>query len=359
MALPLSGPISLSEINVELSRPPTSTLSLNDSVVRSLFGVLTGPISLSNGHGKTTNEWLGTITTHQKEMNLATWALANGWNGSSHAVITVAAGVYIYSDNVAIPAMTTGQFPGGLTLVVSGYIMGKGGKGGSVYYSEGSENWIPPEAGGVALSLLTTTKINLNGGYIAGGGGGGGAGGSALNPSSGGGGAGGGASGDVINLSDGTYNVWGSAGGGLGAVGNNGIANVWGGGGGGGGRILPGNGGAARPVADGYKLGGLGGGAGGSGGVSIAGTDDKVYAGTASGGGGGWGAPGGAGCITYSYYSSGASGAGGSGSGAGSNAYVSSSTYTQYGGAGGKAIATNGFSVTWLSGTTTVFGVVG
>ena len=51
MALPSSGAISLNAVNVELGLTATAQISLNDSSVRSLFGVASGAISLSNGYG--------------------------------------------------------------------------------------------------------------------------------------------------------------------------------------------------------------------------------------------------------------------------------------------------------------------
>jgi hypothetical protein len=52
MALPTSGTLSFSQINVELALPATTNISLNQANVRTLFGVTSGPISFSHGHGK-------------------------------------------------------------------------------------------------------------------------------------------------------------------------------------------------------------------------------------------------------------------------------------------------------------------
>ena len=52
MALPNSGPISFSQVNVELGNSPTATISLGDSAVRDLAGVSSGAISMSDLHGK-------------------------------------------------------------------------------------------------------------------------------------------------------------------------------------------------------------------------------------------------------------------------------------------------------------------
>lgn len=55
MTLPSSGAISLSQVNTELQKSATATISLGDADVRLLAQVPTGPISMSNLYGKT---WL-------------------------------------------------------------------------------------------------------------------------------------------------------------------------------------------------------------------------------------------------------------------------------------------------------------
>jgi hypothetical protein len=54
MTLP-AGQISLSEVNVELNLSSTATISLNDAAVRSLAGVPSGAIAMSNLQGKSNN----------------------------------------------------------------------------------------------------------------------------------------------------------------------------------------------------------------------------------------------------------------------------------------------------------------
>ena len=53
MALPSSGSISMSQINTELTNSSTATLNLGATTVRNLFQIISGPISFSNGYGKT------------------------------------------------------------------------------------------------------------------------------------------------------------------------------------------------------------------------------------------------------------------------------------------------------------------
>jgi hypothetical protein len=322
MPLPSSGEISLNQVNTELAIPATTTISLNQTNVRTLAGVPSGQISMANLQGKSSASlaFAATISSNQQELNLRTWALANGWNGSSAAQITIGSGVYIWSDNTGTPALSTsGPWPGGLTLVNNGFIMGKGGSSGN-----------PGGAGGPAISLGSNITINNTNGsaYIGGGGGGGGA----LNAAQGGGGAGGG----------------GANPGGLGGTGGNGSVGT----GGSGGRIFPGSGGTGGVGA----TGGSGGGAGGGGSIGTATSNPRtgtpVY-GLPGGGGGGWGASGGLGYNALA----GTPGSGGSANNAGSNAAASGTAYS--GGAGGRAVQLNGNSVSWVSGDTArVWGAV-
>ena len=59
MALPPSGPITMGMINVELGRPATQIISLNEASVRALAQVPAGMISLSNFYGKSATGTLG------------------------------------------------------------------------------------------------------------------------------------------------------------------------------------------------------------------------------------------------------------------------------------------------------------
>lgn len=355
MALNASGPISLGgttagqSIALENGGTGTSQISLNDTAVRNLAGVASGQIVMPTNFWGKSNAFTGTISTNQTNLNLATWASANGWNGSSAATITIAAGVYIYSTSTGTPALTTGNFPNGLTIINNGYIMGMGGAGGE----QGVGN-----AGGNAISLSVATSITNNS-YIGGGGGGGG-GGYKLPVASfaragGGGGQGGGAGGGT----------GGGAGGAVGASGSNGTASGGGSanayaGGGGGGRAYPGTGGAARDPSlyNQFGLGATGGGSGGAQLVTIGGCychDELALA----GGGGGAGASGGTGryySAAGTGYTSGAGGAGGVAGGDGVQTGGTLST-TAAGGAGGKCVALNGFGITWNT-TGTRYGAI-
>ena len=189
MPLPTIGPLSLSQVNTELGRASNATISLGEAAVRALAGVASGPISKASLRGKA-NAFGHIITANQLHLNLRTYLLGQGWNGTTAVQVTIAPGVYIWSDNTSVPALDMGgAFPGGLTVINNGFIMGKGGKGGdmngaSVTYSSGAE-------GGPAIALTGPITINNTNGYI----GGGGAGFINLNLSSGFGAGGGGAGG--------------------------------------------------------------------------------------------------------------------------------------------------------------------
>lgn len=287
---------------------------------------------------KASGTWTKTISSNLQEVNLASWAAGQGWNGTSEAVITIDSGVYLWSDNPATPALTTGNFPGGLTIINNGYIMGRGGNGGNADGYNGA-------AGGHAISLSSNVSINNSGCILGGGGGGGGAKAGTNNFCGGGGGAGGGAGG--------TGNVAGGAGGSVGTSGANGASGGDGGGGGtiyyasggGGGRSSPSSTRSGETAGEYVTKSGKGNSGGATGGAvcqlygvsatSGSGGGDGVTGGnaskngagmmsTAAGGGGGWGANGGTGA---SYY--------GDQMGAG--------------GAAGKAVALNGFQVTWVA----------
>jgi len=179
------------------------------------------------------------ITENKECLNLAEWALDRGWNGISKAVITIGSDVYIYSDDMNCPALTTGDWPRGLRLINNGFIMGRGGDGGSLaagkYHQQSWSIGAPPEKnlwdgwdGSDAIFINTTDKITItNQGAIAGGGGGG-AGSGTGNFGGGGGGAGGGKGGigntTNFNALPGEPNAWetGGEGGAPGQPGGNG-----------------------------------------------------------------------------------------------------------------------------------------
>ena len=284
-------------------------------------------------------QFIKTFTSSVQAYSLSSDLVANGWDEVTpvQAIITVNSGVYVWSDNISVPAFNTGYIAPGSTISIvnNGYIIGRGGNGANAPTgsSSGVTAFTNGSSGGNAINLNYPVSITNNS-YIAGGGGGG----AGVRYSidsirgSGGGGAGGGSGGGGV------------AGGSIGATGS----NSSGANGASGGRILPGTGGAA------YTGGGAGGGGGGSGTIFYQIGVRRYWGGAAGGGGGGWGASGGqAYRNTNREGGSVYPGPGGSSNNVGTNGNTSNNTPLPdalggSGGSGGKAVNLNGYSVTWI-----------
>lgn len=287
MTLPASGAISFNAINVELGVAGTTTASLGQASYRALAGVASGAISMSNFYGKA-NQFAFTIATNQTNANLRSLAVAAGWNQTSKVVATINAGVYVSASVTGTPGLTVnGSFPNGVTLTNNGFIIGRGGNGGTSLPAGGSTTNSTGFTGGLALSVGVGISITNNG-TIGGGGGGGGPGGPGAYASGcctilGGGGGGGGGRTGATNSSGGAGSP-GNAG--NGAAGGTGTASAAGGGG---------AGGSAFPSKGGN--GGAGGGWGASGGAG--GNGNYYYPPSGGAGGGAGGAVTGNGNITW------------------------------------------------------------
>jgi len=177
MPLPSSGPISFNAINVELAVSGTTQASLGQTSYRTLAGVPSGAISMSNFYGKA-NQFSLTISSDQTNANLRTLAVNAGWDQSVKVVATINSGIYVSSNSTGTPALTiSGAFPNGLNLINNGVIAGMGGAGG-IGAGANVTSGVPGTAGsggGGALSVSTAVSITNNGTIGGGGGGGGGA----------------------------------------------------------------------------------------------------------------------------------------------------------------------------------------
>jgi len=243
MTLPASGPISLADVNTELQLSSTAMISLNDTNVRTLFGASSGVISMSDGYGKEYMKSL-TISSNQTDLNLRTYALANGWSTSQLLQVTINGGVYLLASSTSASALTvSGSFPSGVKLVNNGIIVGYGGAGGA---GSINSNGAAGAAGGTGITVSTALSITNNSTVAGGGGGGGGGAGSNFGDLYGGGGGGGGA----------TYGAGGAGGSGTGPGTGTGRA---------GGAASLTTGGSAGPGN--YAPGGAGGGYGAAGGT--------------------------------------------------------------------------------------------
>jgi hypothetical protein len=142
MPLNPTGPISLGgstvgeSIAIQLGLGPTGTISLNDTVVRTLAEVPTGTIVMpDNFYGKPAGfSFAPTLTSSTNDYNLRNAAISAGWDQVTPliAAITINAGIFIGSTSTATPAFATGSsFPSGttITIVNNGSIVGRGSTG--------------------------------------------------------------------------------------------------------------------------------------------------------------------------------------------------------------------------------------
>lgn len=203
-----------------------------------------------------------TISSNTVNANLRTLAVNSGWDEVRPLIATINTGIYVYSNDTAIPALTiSGTFTNGVTLINNGFIIGMGGAGGDGQYKGAGS---PGSPGGPSLSVSSSVSIN-NQGTIAGGGGGGG--GNATASVSDTAGGGGGQTG-LVNSAGGSANAPGAEGTvigpGLGGVysstSSGGDGGVWGANG-----------------ADGTSTNIYAGGAGGAGGAAVTGNTNVTW----------------------------------------------------------------------------------
>lgn len=175
MTLQSSGAISLNDVRIELQNP-SATVSLNDAAVRSLGGVPTGQISLSNLYGKSYGMTL-TISGAIKEFNLAATVDTISWGFRKSVVVNFANDTLVWGEYLSA-AFDMGAyfdrvtFTGGESVITGGG--GLGGQGATA----GANNGSPGTSGGIGVRTRST-PLDAGAIPIYGGGGGGGGGGGA------------------------------------------------------------------------------------------------------------------------------------------------------------------------------------
>ena len=176
MALPSSGPLSLSQIQTEFGG--SNPISMSEYyrggayVTTNNTNVPTsGTIKISDFYNAARQFSFTISSNYSSPQNLRSLALAAGWNGSDPVLATNTA--IISSDTTGTAALTiNGSFPGGVILINNGTVVGMGGAGGAG--GGQSSGAVSGSAGGTALSVSVAVSINNTSGTFAGGGGGGG-----------------------------------------------------------------------------------------------------------------------------------------------------------------------------------------
>lgn len=101
MTLPATGSISLGQVNTELSRSAAASIGMNETAVRTLFGKVSGMISLADGRGKA-NAFQTTPTGSatrggspgSSEYGTVNGYIASGFTGAMAALGTISVGTY-------------------------------------------------------------------------------------------------------------------------------------------------------------------------------------------------------------------------------------------------------------------------
>lgn len=315
MTLPASGPLSLLAINNEFGRGLNlnayrGTVWYTDAGASGTF--TSSNLGFDQFYGKrpTSPTFSFSIASSQTNADLRTLAVNAGWNQSSAVVATINGGVYMSASSTGVYALyIQGSFPGGVTLINNGAIVGAGGNGGRGADNGGNAGGQSSAGAGGGPALYVSTGVTIqNNGTIAGGGGGGG------------GGTNG--SGSTHDPKAGTINWYTPGGGGGGGRASLAMNSSGGSGGYGGGGVYGENGGAG---GTGTVNGQGGGGAGYN--------NQGVTIGGSGGSGGGWGAGGAGGGYGYGWY-----------------------YYPSGGGGGGNAVVGNGY-ITWTAFGTRLGGI--
>ncbi len=166
MATPITGAISLSQVNTELGLSSTATISFNDTLYRQLTNQLSGTADLSNARAA------ASVNSTVTNLNVYSTLFSSSGVSTSYKVL-VRSGVTVGATS-GNNALVIGQFPSGSSIVINNYgaINAHGGAGGT-----GGAGSPGGDAIFANYSNQTVTINNQSGAAIRGGGGGGGRGG--------------------------------------------------------------------------------------------------------------------------------------------------------------------------------------
>tara|TARA_R110002153_G_scaffold269096_1_gene434466 strand:+ start:225 stop:1193 length:969 start_codon:yes stop_codon:yes gene_type:complete len=122
MPLPASGIITLNDVNVELGLSGTAQIGMDDAAVRGLFGVASGEIEMSDGHGKAA--FTGYVATGGTVTTDGDYKVHTFTSSGTFSVTQV-------GDENADFMVIAGGGTGGLGQVTSQTTQDKGGGGGA------------------------------------------------------------------------------------------------------------------------------------------------------------------------------------------------------------------------------------
>lgn len=158
MALPASGPLSASQINVELGRAVGAAFSMNDAAVRSLAGKPSGPISFGDLLGKSMGLANLIATGYYRDVTNPNYPVRYyGWSRAGHG------GSLNYYDIIPGDSISQTTYEPNATIISAfiAYYEGYGSAFISLRASNLSTN--PESRPPTTLPWVNATSVTING----------------------------------------------------------------------------------------------------------------------------------------------------------------------------------------------------
>ena len=152
MTLPASGAISLGQVDTELGLSATAQIGMNDSAVRTLFGISSGQISMSDGYGKSS------VFTTLSFGALTVGAAVNSTSYGAYSSVTT------LTSTLALMAYRDGATGGACLQLIN--ISGTTCTPSTILNVTGSGNvrWCSIKALSSTKAVFTWSNLNVNSG---------------------------------------------------------------------------------------------------------------------------------------------------------------------------------------------------